>query len=67
MSIKLPPIPTALTFDSDWVNWIFKLYERQKTFLNVTKEPEVAAATPSTHKVEVTINGKKYYILLEEV
>lgn len=64
MAIKLPPIPTELKFNSSWVNWIFKLYEKQKRFIMVTETPEASVATPSTHKVKVVIDGQTYYLLV---
>ncbi len=64
---KLPPVPADVKFSSAWVNWIFKLYEKQKKFVLTTGTPVASAATPSTHKIKVEINGQTYYLLVTNV
>lgn len=63
---KLAPLSTSTVFDSNWINWLFKLYERQKKFIPMTADPVASVATSSTHKVAIEIKGQTYYILLTD-
>lgn len=63
--IKLNPPILGTVFNSEWANWLNRLFEKQKTFIQYTDNPEVSAST-TTHKVPVIINGNTYYILLSD-